>query len=258
MTKIKLMVITPYFFPKIGGLENYALNISKQLIKDYNYEIVVITSNHETKKYIKEEVEGITVYRLPIQFKISNTPISLKWNKMISIIIEKENPSVINGHAPVPFISDIACQIAHKKQIPFILTYHSGSMKKQNALIKNILIGIYENYFFKKTLDLSKKIICCSDYVKNEFLKDYKNKSITITPGVNTNLFKPSNIEVKENTVLFIGNFTNNYQWKGLNYLIEAINSLDNVKLKVIGEGNKINSKKIDYLGVMKQKKNSK
>ncbi len=252
-SKIKLMVVTPYFYPKIGGLENYALNISKQLIKDYNYEVVVVTSNHESKNYLEEELEGIKIYRLPPQFKISNTPISFKWSQEISRIIDIEKPDIINAHSPVPFISDIACRVANKKDIPFVLTYHSGSMIKDKAFLKNLIISIYENYFLKKTLKLSKKIISCSDFVRNEFLDTWKDKTITITPGVDTKLFKPSEKKAEENTIVFIGNFSSNYKWKGLDYLIEAIKLLDNLKLKIIGEGEKNNLENIEYLGILKQ-----
>ena len=35
----KLAIVTPYFYPKIGGLENYAFNIVKGLMK-YGWKIV--------------------------------------------------------------------------------------------------------------------------------------------------------------------------------------------------------------------------
>jgi glycosyltransferase involved in cell wall biosynthesis len=42
---MKIMVVTPYFPPHIGGAKNYAYNIAKGLKEEYNWEIVVITSN---------------------------------------------------------------------------------------------------------------------------------------------------------------------------------------------------------------------
>jgi len=254
MKKIKLLVVTPYFYPKIGGLENYAFNIAKNLMKNYNYEVVVITSNHESKEYKEENLEGMKIYRLPYQFKVSNTPISFKWKRQIKEIIEKENPDIINAHSPVPFISDVACRVAHKKKIPFLLTYHAGSMKKENAFIKNLIIGFYENINLKKTLDYSNKIVCCSDFVRNEFLKDYKNKSITITPAVDIKLFKPLDLKEEKNRVLFVGNFGEQYLHKGLNYLINALGKSKGIKLVVIGEGDKKQIKEVEFIGIKKGK----
>src|SRR3712207_4234978 len=105
---MKLMIIAPYFYPKIGGLENYAYNIALGLKKKFKWNIVVVTSNHVEKKYKEEKINGLKIYRLPYLFKLSNTPINPFWYFQIREIIKKENPDVINAHTPVPFISDIA------------------------------------------------------------------------------------------------------------------------------------------------------
>ena len=176
MKKIKLLVVTPYFYPKIGGLENYAFNIAKNLMKNYNYEVVVITSNHESKEYKEENLEGMKIYRLPYQFKVSNTPISFKWKRQIKEIIEKENPDIINAHSPVPFISDVACRVAHKKKIPFLLTYHNDLIK-ENILL-NLICKKYYWFIGNKTLNQSDKIIATSEYYSNNspYLKKIKIK----------------------------------------------------------------------------------
>src|SRR3989338_4119208 len=121
MEKKKLLMVTPYFYPKIGGLENYAFNISKGLKEKYNWEIVVITSNHENTGYQEETINGIKIYRLPRWFKVSNTPINPMWYWQIKDIIKKENPNVINAHSPVPFIADMAAKAAKSLGIPFVL-----------------------------------------------------------------------------------------------------------------------------------------
>jgi len=42
---MKVMMIAPYFYPRIGGLENYVYNISKLLIQKYGIDVSVICSN---------------------------------------------------------------------------------------------------------------------------------------------------------------------------------------------------------------------
>src|SRR3989344_8783646 len=109
----KIMFVTPYFYPKIGGLENYAYNIAKGLKKKYDWEVVVVTSNHEQPhKYKEEKIDGMKVYRLPRWFKVSNTPINPMWYFMIKKIIKKERPNIINAHTPVPFMADMAAMAA--------------------------------------------------------------------------------------------------------------------------------------------------
>jgi len=236
---MKEMVVAPYFYPKIGGLENYAYNISKGLKDKYGWEIVVITSNHEEKKDRKEEIiDGIKIYRLPFWFKISNTPINPIWYFQIKNIIKKEKPDVINAHTPVPFISDVTARVCG--DIPFILTYHTGAMMLKGKLLEDLLIRFYESFILKATLKKAKKIICSSDFVRLGFLKDYANKTITITPGVDLNRFKHK-ISNFKNKILFVGNLKKVEKYKGLEYLLSAVNiikkNIKDVKLTVVGEG---------------------
>jgi len=238
---IKLMIVTPYFYPKIGGLENYAFNIAKGLKKNYNYEIIVVTSNHEDKIYKEETIEGMKIYRLPYQFKVSNTPISFNWKKQIKDIIEKEKPDVINAHSPVPFISDVTARIANKLKIPFYLTYHAGSMKK-GIFYLDWIISIYENIFLKKTLNLSTKVFPVSEYVKVQFPKEFQSKCIVIPNFINKNNITDTTPKKKKNQLIFISSLDKSHIWKGLDDVIKSINIYKNqfnnkIRLIIIGDG---------------------
>jgi len=263
MKKIKLLVVTPYFYPKIGGIEKHTYNLYNGLRKKLGYEIVIITSNHESKEYKEETFEGMKIYRLSYQFKVSNTPISLKWKGQIKEIIKKEKPSIIMAHSPVPFISDVT--ILSNKKIPSILKYHSGSMKKERFSFSNLIIFIYEKIFLRKLLKKSDYIICTSDFVMNNFLKNYKNKSRTITPSVDLEVFKAKNHKINSK-ILYVGRMDKTSKWKGINYLIGAIKivkqKIPDVKLNLVGEGdalqdymdqaNKLNlNKNISFLGAL-------
>src|SRR5438876_7941039 len=102
---MKLLVVTPYFYPKIGGLENYAYNFCIGIKNKYKWDIVIVTSNHIEKKDKVEKINGLKIYRLSTLFKISNTPVNPFWFWNIKNIIQKEKPNVINVHTPVPFIA---------------------------------------------------------------------------------------------------------------------------------------------------------
>ena len=69
--------------------------------------------------------------------KISNTPINPLWYRTLKSIIRAEKPDIINSHQPVPFIGDLAAFLAGN--IPFVLTYHQGTMRK-NQVLSDILI----------------------------------------------------------------------------------------------------------------------
>lgn len=246
---MKIMVVTPYFYPKIGGMENYAYNISKGLKEKYGWEVVVVTSNHEERKFLEEETEGMKIYRLPIWFKISNTPINPLWYFQIKKIISKENPGVINAHTPVPFIADIASRVCG--EIPFILTYQND-LAKDNYFL-NLFCKIYYSILGNKTLRLSNKIITTSMYyTKNSpYLKNDLDKIEIVSPGVDASKF---NLKVnkgllkrRHNTstpILFVGQLDKTHIHKGLYHLLKAVSlvkiNIKDIKLIVIGKGNNI------------------
>lgn len=133
----KLMLATPYYAPKVGGLENYAHRIAQELIKR-GWDVCAVTSNHESNMLQVDNVDGVRVYRMRSAFKLSNTPVGFDWAKQIREIIKKEQPNIIVAHTPVPGVADAAARAAGK--IPFVLTYHAATLYKQNNLIFNAII----------------------------------------------------------------------------------------------------------------------
>lgn len=234
VNRIKLLLVTPYFPPHLGGVETYAFNIAQGLAQNCDYEVVVVTSNQKEKREIIENYCGIKVYRLPIMLRIKNTPINPLWCFALKRIIRAEKPDIINSHQPVPFIGDLTAFLAGNT--PFVLTYHSGTMLKK-VLWLDIIIFLYEKFILPHTARKASRIICASNFVKNTILKKDTFKSIVIHPGVDTALFKPDPvIEREKNLVLFICRYKNMYKMKGLYYLLAAIKALPGAKLCIIGE----------------------
>src|SRR2546430_400729 len=105
---MKLMVVTPYYHPKIGGLENYARQLGIALKENEKWEVVVATSNHEGRASRIDSVDGMKVYRLGTWFKLSNTPVNPLWPLMMRRVIKAEKPDIILAHTPVPSMADAA------------------------------------------------------------------------------------------------------------------------------------------------------
>ena len=134
--------------------------------------------------------------------RISKTPINPLWYLTLKSIIRAEKPDIINSHQPVPFIGDLAAFLT--RNIPFVLTYHSGTMRK-NKFLLDIIVFLYEKFILPYTARKATKIICASNFVRNTILQKYVFKSTVIHPGVDISLFKPNPVVTKENSlVLFI------------------------------------------------------
>lgn len=237
---MKIAIVTPYFYPQIGGLESYVYFVTKQLIKSH-HEVIVITSTK--KENIIEQFEGMKVYRLKTLFTLSNTPVNPFWYIDLWKIFSNEKPDVISAHSPVPFIADLSSAIAKFQSIPFVLTYHAGSFKK-GQFIADMITAVYAQTVEKIMFGNSQKLIALNEFVQNKTLSSFQNKVELIYPGVTLDSYKRSRKTNFSGKILFVGKLDKTHEWKGLRYLLEAmptvLNSYPEAALEVVGGGDYI------------------
>ena len=241
-----VLVVTPYFYPEGGGLENYAYNISKRLVKK-GYHIKVLCSTYKNSK--EETIDGIRIIRQRPDFILSNTPVKLDLFFKISRLIKENDFDLINAHTPVPYYADVAAIAGKMYGIPFVLTYHNDLVKES---FLNILAQAYNYSVNPLTLALSTKIITPSAYCFNEssHLMKVKKKIVWIPPAADTNIFFPGdskeifewhNVPEKSKIVLFVGSLGSSHAHKGVDYLIKAMGmvskKIPDSYLIVVGEG---------------------
>ena len=248
---MKILFVSAYFPPDLGGVETYVYNVARTLQNAHNIEVVVVTSNTRSKQHICENYSGIKVYRLPVLMRIANTPIHPLWYFALKRIIREEKPDIINSQQPVPFIGDMAALVAGN--IPFVLSYHSGSMKK-NKPIFDLLISLYEKFVLAHTAKKATRIICVSHFVRDTLLKKYASKTVVINSAVDISLFKPDpDIKREEHLLLFVARHQKMYGMKGLYYLIKALTLLPGVKLRVVGEVDKSTNENVQFVGLKRE-----
>lgn len=240
---MKILIATPYYSPKVGGLENYAEHIAQGLAK-LGWDVHVLTSGDSTNSKISN---GITIHTLKTWAIVANTPLSPLWTLQARRLIKQIQPDIINVHAPVPSMA-LAVKFAAGKT-PLIVTYHAGSMRK-GRIVPDTLIWIYEHLFLPGLLKRSDAIICASDFVRDEFLATWKSKSTTITPGVDSKMFVPSPQKRVPGRVVFIGDYRD--PRKGLDYLETAVALVPGASLRVVGPGDGTNTPFITYAGIVR------
>jgi glycosyltransferase involved in cell wall biosynthesis len=236
----RLLVVVPYFPPdgKAGGAEMFALALVEGLVIDHGWDVTIVTS--QPRIPIAREVvsERVTVHRLPYQFRISNSPISLSWFWELKRIIASVDPDVINIHLPVPGLGDIASRVAGER--PVVLYYHFGSMKKGDPALDPI-IWAYESIVLPRCLKRAVNIACCSAYVKHDFLRKFSGKIVVIPPGVDIERFHPAANGVTEPRVLYVGSLNKSDKHKRFSDLLTAcrilLDDIPDLRLDAVGGG---------------------
>lgn len=235
---MKLLVVSPYFYPDGGGLENYVYESSRRLAGRGHEVTVVCATRGESKE---EQLDGVDVIRVKPDFVFSNTPVKLSLYLKLKKIAEKRGVELISAHTPVPYFGDMAALVSRAMGTPFVLTYHSGSLMK-NCFFMDAVAGIYVNTLEKFALSTAEKIIVYSEFVRDKTLFGYRDKIVYVPPGIDLDRFKPSSVDYVEKRILFVGQLDKSHRWKGLEYLIDAFNLLckkdKSLKLTIVGSGN--------------------
>jgi glycosyltransferase involved in cell wall biosynthesis len=241
--RLSVMMVTPYVAPHLGGVETYVLNLAVQLVRRHRIKVVVVatvTSDvavPETEE-IFAGVDGLHLRWLPAVGKVSNTPVGMRWAHRLQRIAREENIDLVNAHAPVPFVADIAARAC--PELPFVLTYHSGSLLKGKWWIDIGLRG-YERWVLPDTMRRADALIFASSYVRDCFPRAVAPIREIIHPAIDPVLFSPAATPHSPSSVLFVGTLTKATRYKGLATLLHAIGILRTrgvpVALEVAGDG---------------------
>jgi len=237
----RVLVTVPYFKPHSGGVEQYSYHISKGLQEEKSWHVAVVTSGDCKESSVVND-ERIRTYRLPYSLKISNMPFGFNWSRTLKRIIAVERPDIIVSHAPVPGMLDITVRRA--RRVPLVVTYHMGSMLKHNNLA-NVAIRCYEKILLPRALRQARWIICSSEFVqRSPVIEAYRHKSMVVTPGVDTCLFKPSrDSKAAGHMLLHVGGLGTGEQHKGLDISLRVVAKLrqtyPDVRLTIVGSGDR-------------------
>lgn len=188
---MKIGIITPFFYPHIGGMEKSLYNLAKGLTKK-GHEIVVYTTKYSTQEvYDDLEFEIVTSKDLGL----------IDWSEEINSFIDKHNDSSVLIYGGIG--KDV------------LLGIQSSLIKSMELDIRTILrvptsdhLQRHLDKVDKRTvLNLFDHFVCIDEiavsYLKNEISLD----TVTyIKNGVDTSEYKPiSNFESRKNTFVYIG-----------------------------------------------------
>jgi len=214
---MRILQTPPRFRPYIGGVENYAYYLSKELVKG-GHDVTVVCAN-EPRSKSKDRIEGIAVKRLRYAGKVANTNIT----PGLPAALLKEEFDVVNTYIPTPWSADWSAFAAVLKRKPLVVTYHNDIVGRG---ISNYLAKVYNATALKCLLRRADRIVITTpEYLNSSpYLKRYKDKVEVIPIGVDTSRFRPGKVErEEENLILFLSVLDEFHRYKGLDVLLEAM-----------------------------------
>ncbi len=226
------------YFPKVGGIETTITNLSEGLVKQYNASVEVLTCNNlRSIEYVKKKLNGVEITYLPTFGFVASLPISIAYMNSLS----KLTGDILHVHEPFPWadLSYIFSSKVRKNFSRLVVSWHSDIVRQKWAL------SFYRPYIHKFLKMADKILVSNKNLIEfSEYLPKYKSKCEVIPLGakldwVNNTSNRTDRVKKIKNDyasplVLFVGRLV---YYKGIQFLIEAISKLPDVKLVIIGSG---------------------
>lgn len=259
---MKILQISKYYYPFIGGVEQVANDCSSSLKEEHT--IKVFCFNHEKGNSV-DVVDDVEVVRAGCFAKIASQSLSASYSKLLKRTFKSFNPDLVIFHYPNPFAAHYLLKILKKYPNCKLVVYWHLDIVKQKIL------GKLFNGQTKRLLKRAVKILATSsNYIEgSKFLSANKDKCDVLSCCVNS-----QRLNVTEKDVQLANDIKSKYSdkticfaigrhvpYKGIEYLVRASKYLDdNFKIFIGGEGPLTDSlkslakgdEKIDFLGRVK------
>lgn len=235
---MKIVQTNKAYYPKVGGIETAVKELSEGFVNNYNSQVEVLVCNHKMN-FKKDEkiINGVKVIYLPTYGFALSLPLSPTYPQELL----KLKGDILHIHQPFP-LADLAFEIFPKLRNNFskiVTAWHCDITRQKWTL------PIYGKLIHRFLNTVNKIIVSNPQLIENsEFLRHYKEKCEVIPIGVNLEWAnrKLDNAErdrIRSFTgnklmILFVGRLV---IYKGIEYLIEAMQYVENASLTIIGSG---------------------
>ena len=244
----KVLQISNYMYPHIGGIEQVARDIADAL-KGEEIEEKIICFNEDAKdgdcvcsrkETVTDTVDGVEVIRCGCFTKVASQSLSLSYPGELKKVLASFRPDTVILHYPNPYVSFFLLKML-PSSTRFILYWHLD-------IIKQKMLG---KLFHSQTMALLRRadrvVATSPNYIEgSRYLSAFRDKCIVIP-----NAIRPERLEMtdairakadsirEENrgkTICFaVGRHV---EYKGMIYLVKAGKLLgDNVKIYIGGKG---------------------
>lgn len=256
---MKILHVTNYYHPHIGGIEQTARDIVNSLPEGAEHKIICF---NDDKKTTVDCVDGVEVVRCGAFVKVASQVVSFDFKKRLKKLFKEFNPDTVVFHYPNPFEAHYLLKCLKKRRDCKLIVWWHLDITKQKILGK-FFIGQS-----KRLLNRAWKVIATSPNYLNSspFLSKVKQKCCVIPSCINeerlavSNAVKEKAEKIKQencgkNVCFTLGRHV---EYKGYEYLIKASALLDeSFKIYIGGKGKLTESlkkqasgdKKIEFLG---------
>ena len=269
ITQARVLHISKYYYPFLGGTEQVARDMVRALVNTGAEQTVIcfnedaddgemVCKHNESKKDV---IDGVEVHRCGYFFKARSQAFSSTYGKTLRAIMDQFKPNIVILHYPNPFVTHLLLKYK-RRQFKLLVYWHLDITKQK--ILKHLFYG--QNLALINRADMI--LGATPKHVdESEFTTRFKDKRYILPYMIDERNLVISREEIDEAKKIreryygkTIGFFIGRHvPYKGLTYLIKASKELgnSNVKILIAGSGELTESlkeeakgdSKIEFLG---------
>ncbi|CAF4038766.1 unnamed protein product [Rotaria sp. Silwood2] len=119
-------MVSDFFYPLIGGVENHIYQLSQCLIQR-NHKVIVVTHAYDDRVGVRYMTNGLKVYYLPYKPFYNNTilPTVFSTIPLVRSILLREQITIVHGHSSFSTLAHETMHHAKTLGIHTVFTDHS-------------------------------------------------------------------------------------------------------------------------------------
>lgn len=215
---MKILQITPRYYPSLGGVEETVKQYSDRLVRDFSHEVTVFTSNLDSDQ--SKMVNGVKVKRLWSVPGLKKGPF-LPVTPTLGLKLLGSNFDLWHLHANKRFTTDLGALVQRVKRTPYVFSPYAG-------MFGTTRLGRLHNRTIGKLAFNSAVTIVISNFEKSLIEREkVPVKRFEILPiGVDVKEFAGADQQMRDRyhlkgkkVILFVGRLTSH---KGVDTLLRA------------------------------------
>ena len=172
----KVLQISKYYYPEVGGIEKIAEAISDSIVDKYEVKVVCFTRDEMDRV---DFVNNIEVFKFGTKLKIASQPVSLGIIKALKRLLKEYKPDYVILHEPNPYLAFFTLRYI-EDTTKLIVYWHSDIIKQRmgERLLRT---------FYHKELRRADRVVATSpNYIDGSmYLSSVKDKCVVIPNCIN-------------------------------------------------------------------------
>jgi len=222
---MRILQITPRYPPQSGGVETHVQEISERLV-ERGHEVTVVTADAGTGGAHRTQQNGVTVHR----YRSLAPNEAIHFCPQISAAVRTADVDIVHAHNYHSFPLFFAALGVGSRRFVVTTHYHGGSANS----VRDRLLSAYHP-IGRWAVQQADEVIAVSEWEREQLRTDFGVEATVIANGIVVERFSEAVAAERDRPYLLtVGRLE---EYKGVQYVIRAMDSLPEYDLLIAGSG---------------------